>query len=135
MAEIEKCLKLNEEKRARGMHKQQMKKIDIHEHLIRVGFDISYSTVKRLTKEIEDRHDEAFIRQEYDPGGACEFDRGVVRLDIGGTGYKKYQMAVFTAAYSNNRYARLYRSQDTADSNNPRSRSPVLPPVADINFS
>lgn len=114
IAEIEKCLKLNEDRRARGMQKQQMKKIDIHEHLIQMGFDISYSTVKRLTKEIEARHEEAFIRQEYEPGGACEFDWGTVKLDIGGTGYKKYQMAVFTAAYSNNRYAKLYQSQDTA---------------------
>ncbi len=114
LAEIEKCLQLNEERRARGMHKQQMKKIDIHEHLIQMGFDISYSTVKRLVRTIEDRHEEAFIRQEYEPGGVCEFDWGTVKLDIGGAGYRNYQMAVFTAAYSNNRYARLYQSQDTA---------------------
>ena len=114
MAEIEECLKLNEAKRAMGMGKQQMKKIDIHAYLRKKGYDISYSTVKRLTREIETRHEEAFIRQEYEPGHTCEFDWGTVKLDIGGTGYKKYQMAVFTAAYSNNRYAKLYQSQDTA---------------------
>ncbi len=114
MVEIQKCLQLNEEKRARGMHKQQMKKIDIYEHLTQMGFDISYSTVKRLVQSIESRHEEAFIRQEYEPGYTCEFDWGIVKLNIGNTGYRNYQMALFTAAYSNNRYARLYQSQDTA---------------------
>ncbi len=112
--EIEECLRLNEEKRAKGMGKQQMKKIDIHEYLLEKGYDISYSTVKRLIKQIEQRCKEAFIRQEYNPGEACEFDWGTVKLNIGNTGYKKYQMACFTAAYSNNRFAKLYRSQDTA---------------------
>lgn len=111
---IAECLKLNETRRARGMQKQQMKKIDIHEHLIKLGYDISYSTVKRLVKTIEDRKAEAYIRQEYDPGDICEFDWGTVKLDIGGSGYQKYQMAVFTAAKSNFRFARLYRTQDTA---------------------
>ncbi len=114
MTVIEQCLKMNETKRANGMRKQQMKKIDIHEYLIKLGFDISYSTVKRLTKKIEDRQKEAYIRQEYKPGEVSEFDWGTVTLDISGTGYHKYQMAVFTSAYSNNRYAKLYPSQDTA---------------------
>lgn len=111
---IEECLKLNETRRSIGMHKQQMKKIDIHAYLLKKGLDISYSTVKRLTNEIASRHEEAFIRQEYDPGAVCEFDWGTIKLDIGGTGYQKYQMAVFTAAYSNSRYAKLYKAQDTA---------------------
>ncbi len=114
MKEIEECLKLNEEKRAKGIGKQQMKKTDIHEFLLEKGYDISYSTVKRLIRQIDQRCKEAFIRQEYNPGEACEFDWGTVILNIGNTGYKKYQMACFTAAYSNNRFAKLYRLQDTA---------------------
>ena len=111
---IEDCLRMNEKKRMQGRSKQTMKKIDIHEYLIRQGFNISYSTVKRLTKAIEDRHKEAFLRQEYELGDNCEFDWGTVKLDIGGTGYRNYQMAVFVPSKSNYRFAKLYMSQDTA---------------------
>jgi len=114
LATIEECLRLNATKRASGMQKQEMKKIDIHEYLIGLGHVISYSTVKRLVRDVERRHAEAFIRQDYTHGEICEFDWGTVKLNIGGRGYQKYQMAVFTAAKSNDRYGRLYRSQDTA---------------------
>ena len=76
MEVIEKCLAENEEKRRTGRSKQQMKKIDIHEYLTEQGFVISYSTVKRLTREIEEKHEEAYIRQEYKPGDVSEFDWG-----------------------------------------------------------
>ncbi len=111
---IEKCLQLNRDKRLMGMQKQTMKKIDIHAYLQKQGFDVSYSTVKRATQYLETRHQEAFIRQEYMPGELCEFDWGTVKLDIGNTGYQKYQMAVFTSAYGNFRFAKLYLAQDTA---------------------
>ena len=111
---VEKCLQLNRDKRLMGMQKQTMKKIDIHDYLKKQGFDVSYSTVKRATQYLETKHQEAFIRQEYMPGEICEFDWGTVKLDIGDSGYQKYQMAVFTSAYGNFRYARLYLTQDTA---------------------
>lgn len=111
---IEECLQLNRHKRLKGMQKQAMKKIDIHAYLKTQGFDVSYSTVKRAVQYLEQRHAEAFIRQEYSPGEICEFDWGTVKLDIGGFGYQKYQMAVFTSAYGNYRYAKLYKTQDTA---------------------
>lgn len=111
---IEKCLQLNRDKRLMGMQKQTMKKIDIHAYLKEQGFDVSYSTVKRVTPYLEAKHEEAFIRQEYMPGEICEFDWGTVKLDIGDLGYQKYQMAVFTSAYGNFRFAKLYLTQDTA---------------------
>lgn len=114
LAAIEKCLQLNRDKRLIGMQKQTMKKIDIHAYLLKQGFDVSYSTVKRATQYLESKHKEAYIRQEYMPGDVCEFDWGTVKLDIGDSGYQKYQMAVFTSAYGNFRYARLYATQDTA---------------------
>lgn len=40
--------------------------------------------------------------------------KDTVKLDIGDAGYQKYQMAVFTSAYGNFRYAKLYLTQDTA---------------------
>ena len=114
LEEIEKILEANRNKRLTGMQKQTMKKIDIYDYLKGKGFDVSYSTIKRATSYLESRHREAFIRQEYNPGEICEFDWGTVKLDIGHQGIQKYQMAVFTAAYSNYRFARLYKSQDTA---------------------
>jgi transposase len=114
MKVIEECLELNEWRRANGISKQQMKKIDIYEYLNKKKFNISYSTVKRLIKSIENRHREAFIRQEYKHGDICEFDWGTVKLDIGESGYEAYQMAVFTSAKSGYRYAMLFKTQDTA---------------------
>ena len=111
---VEQCLQLNRDKRLLGLQKQTMKKIDIHAYLKKQGFDVSYSTVKRVTQHLESKHKEAYIRQEYMPGDVCEFDWGTVKLDIGGAGYQKYQMAVFVSAYSNFRFARLYITQDTA---------------------
>ena len=61
---IEDCLDINEQRRANGMSKQQMKKIDIHDYLVnKKDLDISYSTVKRLIKLIEDRHREAIFQR------------------------------------------------------------------------
>jgi len=110
---IEECLESNRKKRAEGRAKQTMKKIDIHEYLLKEGYDISYSTVKRLVNENEKRHREAFIRQEYELGDICEFDWGEVKLNIGGEGFKKYQMAVFTPAKESYRFAMLFKAQDT----------------------
>lgn len=112
--EIENCLKINEQRRASGMSKQQMKKIDIYEYLIKKDYEISYATVKSLICETETRHREAFIRQEYDFGDVCEFDWGTVKLNIGNSGYLPYQMAVFTPAKSGYRYGILFKAQDTA---------------------
>jgi len=111
---IEQCLAENEVKRATGRSKQQMRKIDIYHYLKKQGHNLSYSTVKRLIRGINERKKEAFIRQEHIPGEESEFDWGEVKLDIGHTGYKKYQIAVFASAYGNRRYAKLYRTQDTA---------------------
>ena len=112
--EIRKCLKENEDKRAKGLSKQQMKKIDITEYLNEQGYDVSYSSVKRAISRLEYTKHEAFIRQSYAAGDMCEFDWGTAKLNIGGTGSRKYQMAVFTTAYGNFRFAKLYPTQDTA---------------------
>lgn len=112
---IKECLDENEEKLKSGRKKHQQRAADIHDYLTNtLGFTISYSTVKNIVRELEDKVQEAYIRQEYQPGQACEFDWGEVKLDIGGTGYHKYQMAAFASSYGNYRFARLYRTQDTA---------------------
>lgn len=112
---IKQCLEENARKRADGRGKQQMRKIEIYDYLKRShGIKISYSTVRRLIEDLEGQENEAYIKQDYLPGRQTEFDWGTVHLDIGGTGYLKYQMAVFTSSYCNHRFARLYRTQDTA---------------------
>ena len=111
---IDECLENNRRKRSSGRQKQVMKKIDIYELLNEYAFDISYSTVKRLVHDVEQRHLEAFVRQEYMPGDICEFDWGEVKLDINKEGYRAYQMAIFASAKGNYRFAMLFRAQDTA---------------------
>ncbi|RKJ44090.1 hypothetical protein D7X33_34990, partial [Butyricicoccus sp. 1XD8-22] len=45
---IRKMLKDNEYKRQHQMYKQQLKMIDIHEKLLDEGFEISYTTVRKI---------------------------------------------------------------------------------------
>lgn len=90
--------------------KQQMKIIDMHEALLEEDFDIGYTTVRNYVREKEQSRKEAFIRAIYEPGVVCEFDWGEVKLEIGGR-LKTYQLAVFTMAYINYRFAKLYHSQ------------------------
>lgn len=109
---IKECLLENARKRVVGMSKQQMKIIDIHGYIKKEGVTISYSTIKRYIRKIETISKEAYIRQEYDLGDVCEFDWGEVKLFINGA-IEVFQLAVFTAAKSNYRYAKLFRRQDT----------------------
>lgn len=102
----------NEIKKASGRSKQQKKSIDIHECLIDEGYKLSYTTVCNAVRNLKNTCKEAYIRQEYSPGDVCEFDWGEVKLEIDGT-FKTIQMAVFTAAQSNYRYAILYHNQKT----------------------
>lgn len=110
---VKSCLSKNKQKRSRGQHKQQMKKIDIHQLLCCEGYEIGYSSICVLVNELEGRAAESFIKQDYEYGQVCEFDWGEVKLFIDGR-LKKLQMAIFTSAKGNYRYARLFVKQDTA---------------------
>lgn len=106
---INELIKENERNRLLGRHKQLMKKIDIHEKLIELGFDISYPTVCNY---IRDNHEkkEAFIRQEYALGETLEFDWGEVKITIAGKP-ATFQMGLLTTACGSHHYARLYQNQ------------------------
>ena len=106
---IEELLKENEKSRLLGRHKQLMKKIDIHERLVELGYDISYPTVCNYIRDNYDKK-EAFIRQEYDLGETLEFDWGEVKLTIAGKP-TTYQMGLLTTAKESHHYARLYQNQ------------------------
>jgi len=112
VAIIEAALNENEAKKLDGRHKQQMRRIDIHELILSAGHAISYSVLCDYIQKRLGARKEAFIRQEHAPGRSCEFDWGEVRLKIGDR-YRRYQLAVFTSAFSNHRFALLYIRQDT----------------------
>lgn len=107
--EIDNYMEQNAAKRASGRRKQVMKKIDVHEALKAKGYDISYPSVCNYMRTKAWKR-EVFIRQAYTPGSVCEFDWGEVKLKIGGV-LRVYQLAVFTLAWSNYRYAYLYNRQ------------------------
>ncbi|MGP8328774.1 MAG: IS21 family transposase [Methanosarcinaceae archaeon] len=113
ISEVKQYLESNKQKRQSGQRKQQLKKIDIHELLKEKGCQIGYTSICNLVRDLEKEVAEAFIRQTYAAGDICEFDWGEVKIDIS-KGIEKYQLAVFTSAFSNNRYARLFKHQDTS---------------------
>lgn len=110
---IDAYLAENARKRSRGVHKQLMKKVDIHEALEKAGYCIGYTSVCNYIREREQSGQEAFIRQHYAPGQVCEFDWGQVKLRIAGREHT-FQLAVFTTAYGNYRWAKLFDRQETA---------------------
>jgi len=110
--EIINCLKQNTQKCNQGLRKQIMKKIDIHEYLLSKGYDIGYTTICNYIREKESLGKESFIKQIYKPGEVCEFDWGDVKLYIDGK-LQTFNMAVFTSAYNNYRWAKLFYRQDT----------------------
>ena len=111
---IDELLAGNEEKRLQGLRKQLLKKCDIHSLLQEQGIDIGYTTVCNYIKEKQGKTapTAAYISQEYIPGAVCEFDWGEIKLYIGGK-LPRFHLAVFTAAYSNYRFAEIYQRQDT----------------------
>ncbi len=109
---IKYCLTENKKKRNSGQHKQQMKKIDIFEYLIEKSYNIGYTTVCSYVNELEQTKKESFIKQNYTPGIITEFDWGEVKLYINDK-LQTFNLAVFTSAYSNHRWAKLFYRQDT----------------------
>lgn len=103
-------IKDNEWKRKHYMGKQQMKIIDMHEKLVNDGHVISYTTVRNFVNQETKKSKEVYIRRHSEPGHEVEFDWGEVKLEISGK-IKSYSLAVFTLAYSNYRFAKLYQSE------------------------
>ncbi len=111
---IDNLLETNEQKKHSGLRKQMLKKCDIYEQINQQGFEIGYTTVCNYirSKATASPNKEAFIRQVYQPGKECEFDWGEIKIYISGV-LTRFQLAVFTASYSNYRYAAIYQRQDT----------------------
>ena len=84
----------------------------IWEHLVKEGYTISYSTVKREVASWKDRHGhrEVYIAQETDPGFRAEFDFGKTDLQIN-LSWGKYPMATMVLNHSLYRFAYLYHRE------------------------
>lgn len=110
---VDQLLRRNDQKKAQGLGKQMLKKKDILEELHRQGMSIGYTTVCNYIREKQSQSikKEAYIRQVYSPGEVCEFDWGEIKLYIGER-QERFQLAVFTGAYSNCRYGFIYNRQD-----------------------
>jgi transposase len=109
---IDAYLAQNEEKKRQGLRKQLLLKQDIHQALLKEGYQVGYTTVCNYIRSKVKPYREVFIRQHYEPGHSCEFDWAEVRLQIAGQNRRLY-LAVFTACYSNYRFALLFERQDT----------------------
>jgi len=108
-------LEENERKQKQGLAKQKLKRTDIMEILHDRGLEIGYTTVCNYICTRQGKSPtikEAFIRQQYTPGSVCEFDWGEIKLFIDGI-LHRFQLAVFTSAYGNYRYAAIYKRQNT----------------------
>lgn len=114
-AEIDYWLEENARRRLKRLHKQCLKRQDIHRVLIEKGYDISYSSVckyiQRRNEAKTRKPKEAFIKQYYESGQECEFDWGEVKLYIDGK-LTTFTMAVFALCHSEGRWAYLFRHQD-----------------------
>jgi len=108
---IDGFIELNRVHRQAGRGKQQMKMLDMHEALVKEGFAIGYTSVRRYYNMALQAGQEAFIKQSYTPGQSVEFDWGEAKLVIGGRPLK-LMLATFTSAYSNYRWAMLFHRQD-----------------------
>jgi hypothetical protein len=112
---IDQLIEENRKKIGQGMRKQILKNIDILQILHEKGFEVGYTTICNYVREKlgkSSTNNEAFIRQQYQPGSVCEFDWGEIKLNIAGH-QSRFLLAVFTSAYSNYRFALIFKRQDT----------------------
>lgn len=84
----------------------------IWDHLVKEGYTISYSTVKREVASWKDQygHREVYIAQDTNPGFRAEFDFGKTDLQINAH-WGKYPMAAMVLNHSLYRFAHLYHRE------------------------
>src|SRR5690606_34030538 len=111
---VEELLKKNQLLQRAGKRKLMMKKVDIHDIVIRDGFDISYRRICQLIDELSPKYKEAYMRQEVDPGEVAEFDWGEVTLSIKEMGgERRFRIAAFALKNSDQLWANLYPLENT----------------------
>ena len=94
-------------------HKQKLTNKQIHQKLVKEGFDISGVTINIALADIRKRQKEVYIRQKYEYGDRLEYDFGEVLLDCK-EGIKPYHMAVLSSPGGSFRWLYLYTNQKKA---------------------
>lgn len=90
-------------------HKQYLTKTQIHDLLVKQGFNIGLTTISLKINEIKNESKEVYIAQEYEYGDRFEYDFGEVKLIINGKQTKGY-LAVMVLPASTFRWAYLYHN-------------------------
>lgn len=90
-------------------HKQSLTKLQIHEKMKKLGYDVCYSTVFYALQELEFSKKECFIRQQHELGERLEYDFGEVKLNINGK-IQQFHLAVLSSPASDFRWCYLYEN-------------------------
>ncbi|HBM14842.1 MAG TPA: IS21 family transposase [Lentisphaeria bacterium] len=96
---------LKEDESAPPKQKRTRKKI-YQDLLVRYEFDGSYTTVKRVVREIKGLSREVFVPRHHLPGEYCEFDFGTIYIKIAGESVK-INLHGFQLTYSNDIFGYL----------------------------
>ncbi|MDY0277989.1 MAG: IS21 family transposase [Acholeplasma sp.] len=104
-------ISLDEERDTKlGINKQKLTASLLHRTLKSEGFDVGITTIQTEFKIYKNKHKEAFIKQEYDPGFRAEYDFHEIKVIEGGKVKKRYQ-ATITLPHSNYVFAKHYPDQ------------------------
>jgi transposase len=104
-------ISLDEERDTKlGINKQKLTASLLHRTLKSEGFDVGITTIQTEFKIYKNKHKEAFIKQEYDPGFRAEYDFHEIKVIESGKVKKMYQ-ATITLPHSNYVFAKHYPDQ------------------------
>lgn len=104
-------ISLDEERDTKlGINKQKLTASLLHRTLKSEGFDVGITTIQTEFKIYKNKHKEAFIKQEYDPGFRAEYDFHEIKVIEAGKVKKRYQ-ATITLPHSNYVFAKHYPDQ------------------------
>jgi transposase len=112
---IDQFLELNEQRIKAGLRKQVMNATDMHRELERENFEVSYRSVSNYVSSVKNKKREVFIKSDYPPGFAAEFDWGDVSLiinEVSGS-LRRYKLGVFALKHSTKVYSDLYLNENT----------------------
>ena len=106
-------IQINEERNLKiGPNKQEINGAVIYRQLIKEGYDIGESTIRKEYSQYLKSHQEVFIKQWYEYGDRVEFDFHVVKLIINGE-VRKFHQATIACPASGFIFIRLFSSEKT----------------------
>ena len=105
-------IKTNDERNKKlGSNKQEINSAIIHRELIKCGYDVDESTVRRWYRDYKNSlPKEVYIKQSYEYGDRVEFDFHVIKLIIAGE-MRKFHQATISCPASNFIFVRLFQDE------------------------